>query len=223
MTLNFFLLARVTCGMLATAPFTIAYADWYVGGNVGQSSIDVSSGEIEQAFLIDDDFVAAGTTLDETDTGWKAYAGYRFLPLLSIEAGYSDLGEATFSTTIVDAPPPLGDITPFRIEGTATADGPHVSALLHLPLPGPLTILARAGVIRWEAEFTEFIPDTGTVRVARTEAETDALYGLGLQLKLLGTLGFRLEWERLENVGEGIGGRDGRDIDFFSVGAFFEF
>ena len=51
-----------------------AQADWYVGGSVGQSSIDVGTDEIEDAFLLDDDFVATGTSLDETDTGWKAFA-----------------------------------------------------------------------------------------------------------------------------------------------------
>jgi OOP family OmpA-OmpF porin len=219
---NLFTLSRLSCALLVTAPVAVAQADWYLGANVGQSSIDTSAGEIEQAFLIDDDFIATGTTLDETDTGWKGYAGYRFIPWLSVEAAYADLGKATFNTTIVDAPPPFGDITPFGIVGTATADGPQLSALVHVPLPGPFTAFARAGAFRWEAEFTEFIPETGTTRVARTEARTDRMYGVGVQIQFA-TLGARLEWERLESVGEGIGGREGRDIDYFSAGLVFEF
>lgn len=213
---------NLVCVILTAAPFSAACADWYVGANVGQSRIDASASEIEQAFLIDDDFVASGTTLDKTDTGWKAYLGYRLFSVLAIEAGYADLGEATFSTTIVDAPPPADAITPFRLEGTATADGPQVSALLDVPLFGPFSAFARAGAMRWTAEFSEFIPDTGTTRVARTEAEVDALYGVGVQLKF-SALAARLEWERIENVGEGIGGREGRDIDFVSAGVVFDF
>jgi OOP family OmpA-OmpF porin len=215
-------LGGALCGLLATAPLSTSHADWYVGANVGQSSIDTSAGEIEQAFLIDDDFVASGTTLDKTDTGWKGYVGYRFLPLLSLEVGYADLGKATFNTTIADAPPPFGDFTPFDIDGTATADGPQASLLLQVPLRGPVSAFARAGAFRWEAEFTEFIPDTGTTRVARTEARTDPMYGIGVQLTFA-ALGVRLEWERLESVGEGIGGREGRDIDYFSAGVIVEF
>lgn len=207
---------------LVAAPFPAACADWYVGASVGQSRIDASASEIEQAFLIDDDFVASGTTLDKTDTGWKAYVGYRFLPVLAIEAGYADLGEATFSTTIVDAPPPFDAMTPFGLEGTATADGPQASVLLDVPLFGPFSVFARAGAMRWTAEFSEFIPDTGTTRVARSEAEIDALYGAGFQLKF-SALAARLEWERVENVGEGIGGREGRDVDFVSAGVVFSF
>ena len=217
-----FMSAGTWCGLIILAPFASSHAEWYVGANVGQSSIDTSAGEIEQAFLIDDAFVASGTTLDKTDTGWKGYVGYGFIPWLSLEAGYADLGKATFNTTIVDAPPPAGALTPFDIVGTATASGPQVSALLHLPLPGPLTAFARAGAFRWETEFTEIIPDTGTTRVARSEARTDPMYGAGVQLQFA-ALGARLEWERLESVGEGIGGREGRDIDYFSAGIVFEF
>lgn len=222
MECNRLVISGALCGLLTTVPVAASHADWYVGANVGQSSIDASGDEIEQAFLIDDDFVASGTTLDKTDTGWKGYIGYRFIRFLSLEGGYADLGEATFSTTIVDAPAPFDAITPFGIEGTATASGPQLSALLHLPLFGPVTAFARAGAFRWEAEFTEFIPDTETTRVARTEARTDPMYGVGFQLQF-GSLGARLEWERLESVGEGIGGRDGRDIDYFSAGLIFEF
>jgi OmpA-OmpF porin, OOP family len=223
MSLTRFLLTSVAPGLLTVAPLAASYADWYVGGSIGQSSIDATASEIEEAFLIDDDFVATGTTLDKTDTGWKAYVGYQVLPMLALEAGYADLGKATFSTTIVEAPPPDDAMTPFSIRGTATVDGAQLAAVLQVPLPGPLSVLARAGVFRWEAEFTEVITDTGVMRVARTEDKIDALYGVGVQLEFPGPLAARLEWERLDSVGEGIGGREGRDIDFFSVGVVFGF
>lgn len=223
MNLNRLLSASVVCALLTVAPLAASYADWYVGGSVGQSSIDATPGEIEEAFLIDDDFVATGTTLDKTDTGWKAFVGYEFLPMFALEAGYADLGQATFSTTIVEAPPPDDAMTPFAIRGTATVDGAQVAAVLQVPLPGPFMLLGRAGAFRWEAKFTELITDTGVTRVARTEDKIDALYGLGVQLQFGEALGARLEWERLNDVGEGIGAREGRDIDFFSVGVIFGF
>lgn len=111
-----------------------AEAYWYLGASVGQSSIDATSSEIEQGFLVDDGFVATGTSLDDTDTGWKGYLGYRFNRFFALEGGYADLGEAFFNTTIVAAPPPVDLLTPFPIRGTATADGVLLSAVLHLPL-----------------------------------------------------------------------------------------
>ena len=167
-----------TLGALGVLCAGTAHAEWYVGGSVGQSSIDVGEGEIEDAFLIDDDFVATGTSLDETDTGWKAFAGYDITPVIAVEAAYANLGEATFLTTIESAPPPNDAIVPFDILGTATADGFQASALFQLPL-GPFAAFAKLGAFRWEAEFTEEIIETGALRVERTEAEIDALYGAG--------------------------------------------
>ena len=193
-------------------------ADWYLGGSIGRSQIDVSTSEIQEGFLIDDDFVATDISLDDTDVGWKAYVGYRLLPVLSLEGVYVDLGEATFNSSIVDAPPPFDSITPFTIRARAAADGPQLAVLAHLPLTERLEVLGRVGLFRWEAEFRERIPDTGATRVDRSEDDIDLVYGLGVQYGLYGGFGARLEWERMEGVGEGIGGRGGRDVDFFSIG-----
>lgn len=196
---------------------------WYLGANVGQSRIDATSAEIEEGFLVDDGFVATGTRLDKSDTGWKGYLGYRFNRFIALEAGYADLGEATFDTTIVGAPAPLDALTPFPIEATATADGPLLSALLHLPLTDAFSFFAKAGAFRWEAEFTERIPGTGITRVSRSEKETDPAYGVGAELRITEALHVRAELERFKDVGKGIGGREGRDIDFASVGIVFAF
>ena len=201
----------------AVAPAAHA-ADWYVGGSIGGTYIDVSSSEIEQAFRVDDDFVATGTSLDDTDVGWKAYVGYRLFPVLSVEGAYVDLGEATFRTTIVEAPPPFDSITPFDIRARAAADGPQLTVLAHLPLTDRLEVLGRVGMFRWKADFRERIAETGATRVDLSEDDIDLVYGLGVQLALNDSFGTRIEWERMEGVGEGVGGRSGRDVDFFSVG-----
>jgi hypothetical protein len=208
---------------VAMVPSQDADAGWYLGAGAGQSRIDATTEEIEQAFRIDDAFTATGTTLDKTDTGRKAYLGYRFAGLFAIEGSYADLGNATFHTTIVGAPAPLDALTPFPIQGTATADGIELAALLNIPLPGRFSLLAKAGAFRWQAEFSEVIPATGVMRVDRTEEETDSMQGIGLQMRVAPLLAARIEWERLNDVGRGIGGRDGRDIDFLSASVVFNF
>lgn len=221
-----FLVTPLVCSFLAAASFPVAVSAaepyWYLGASVGQSRIDATTGEIDDAFLIDDAFVASGTTLDKTDTGWKAYLGYRFNPFFALEAGYADLGQATFDTTIVDAPPPFDAFVPFPIRATATADGILLSGVLHLPLTERFSLLAKAGAFRWQAEFKERVPGFGT-RVSRTERETDAAYGAGVEFGFTEALRARLEFERFKDVGKGIGGREGRDIDYFSAGIVFAF
>lgn len=216
----------LTCALVGATlapPAALAQTPWYAGASAGQSAIDASSGEIEQGFLADDAFLASGTTLDKTDTGWKAYLGYRFNRFLAAEGGYADLGEASFTTTIVSAPAPFSALTPFPIHATATARGLFLSGLVHLPVTEALSLFAKAGAFRWEAKFTERIPGTDITRVSRSERKTDPYYGLGLQLQFTSVLGGRLEWERFKDVGQGIGGREGRDIDFISGGIVLQF
>ncbi len=200
-----------------------AQSSWYLGASAGQSRVDASSGEIESGFLIDDSFTASGTTLDKSDTGWKAYAGWRFNRFFGAEAGYADLGKASFNTTIVSAPVGTVPAPPFAIHATAEARGVFLSALAHWPFADRFSVFAKAGVFRSEAKFTEVIPATGVTRVSRTERRTEANYGAGLQWQLLPAVALRLEWERFKDVGQGIGGREGRDVDFASAGLMVSF
>src|SRR5436190_8723791 len=140
------LAALLACSLVVatTFPGNASAADsyWYLGSAVGQSRITATTTEIEEGFLIDDAFVATNTTLDKTDTGWKGYLGYRFNRFFALEGGYVDLGEASFNTTIVSAPPPLDASTPFPLHATATANGAVLSAVLHLPLGQSVSLFA---------------------------------------------------------------------------------
>jgi OOP family OmpA-OmpF porin len=205
-------------------PLTVAaQSSWYVGASAGQSAIDASSGEVDSGFLVDDAFEASGTTLDKKDTGWKLYAGHRFNRFLAAEAGYVDLGKASFNTTIVGAPAGTTPAPPFPIRATATARGVFLAALAQWPVTQAFSVFAKVGAFRSEAEFTEVITTTGVTRVSRTERRTDANYGVGLQWAFSERLSARLELERFENVGRGIGGREGRNVDFASAGLVLQF
>ena len=200
-----------------------AEASWYLGAGGGQSAIKASSGDVDTGFLLDDGFTASGTTLDKKDAGWKGYAGYRFNRFLAAEGGYADLGEASFDTTIVAAPAGTTPSPPFPIHATATARGAFLTAIAHLPVTQDFSLFAKAGAFRSSAKFTEVIEGTGITRVSRTERRTDGNYGAGLQWMFSETVGARVEWERFRNVGRGIGGREGRDVDFASAGLTVQF
>ena len=211
----------VAGGLLS--PTASAQSSWYFGASGGQSAIKASSGDVETGFLLDDGFTASGTTLDKKDTGWKGYAGYRFNRFFAAEAGYADLGKASFSTTIVAAPSGTTPSPPFSIQATAKARGAFLSVIAQWPFSQEFSLFAKGGAFRSDAEFTEVIPGTGITRVSRSERRTDANYGVGLLWMSSGALGARLEWERFRNIGRGIGGREGRDVDFVSVGIMVQF
>jgi OOP family OmpA-OmpF porin len=214
--------ATVLAIALLNAP-SLAFAGPYVGASVGQAWVDASAGEIENAFALDDAFVASGTTIDDSDTGWKAYVGYRFNTFFAVEGGYVDLGKASFLTTITDAPPPFDAFTPFQIQGTAEATGVNLVAIAGVPLGSAAFLFAKAGAFHWEADFTERVPGLAVTRLSRSESDTKPTYGVGLELRLGEAMRIRAEWERFEEVGSGIGGREGADVDLASAGLTFEF
>ena len=196
---------------------------WYLGGGLGQAWFDASAGEVERGFLIDDAFSASGTTLDKRDTGWKGYAGYRFNRIFALEGGYVDLGNASFDTTVVAAPSGTTPAPPFGIHASAEARGVVLSALAHWPVSQTFSLFGKAGAFRSEAKFAEVIPATGSTRVSVSERRTDANFGIGLLWMVSQSVGVRVELERFKNVGRGIGGREGRDVDFASVGLTVQF
>lgn len=149
-------LSAVAAVFVSVAAFVPAesHAGGYIGGSVGQSYIEVDSGDptIPQNF-------------DEEDFGWKAMIGYEFnLPInLGIEAAYVDLGA------------PSGDVagTQFEVDANGFAGFGTIGFDL-----GPLNIFGKAGLIAWDAELSIDGFDAGS------DDGTDPAYGLGVQFGL---------------------------------------
>ena len=54
---------------------------WYIGGAFGQTEVALD---------------CAGTTAcDDSDSGWKIFAGYQFNRNFAVELGYGDLGRSS--------------------------------------------------------------------------------------------------------------------------------
>lgn len=200
-----------------------AQASLYLGASAGQSAINGSASEIDAGFFQDSGYTASGTALEKTSTGWKAYAGVRFNRFLAVEAGYADLGKATFNTTIVAAPPGTVPAPPFPLHASATADGEFLSGILEVPFSQEFSLFLKAGGFRSTTYYTEIFTETGMTRLSRSETRTDLDYGAGFRWMFSQIVGIRLEWEDFKNVGRGIGGRAGRDVYFISAGLVLQF
>lgn len=132
-------------------------------------------GGITAAMLQDEGDTPGGIDFDESDTGYKFFAGYRFdwLPLVSLSAelGYRDLGT------------PAGSGARYEL------DGFDYAALAGLGL-GPVELFGRLGGINYD-----LVKDTGGV--LGSFDGTAAVYGVGLRFALLG-LGVRAEYEMID-------------------------
>lgn len=185
----------------------------YVGLSFGQSRVK-----------IDDSTVPAptGTTAstvskDETDTGFKAYVGYRFGRHFALEGGWTDLG--SFRATRNVTAPAVGSLTA-EIE----ASGFHLDALGILPLQ-QFAIFGKIGAMYAETKTT--FSRTGAVVFApganpnREETEVEWKFGVGASYSFTRNLAIRAEFERVLDVG---GEQTGEgDIDLLSIGITFRF
>lgn len=189
--------ARFALGWVAAALMLVsfsAHADggFYVGGSVGGATIEA---EFDTA-----DFPELPASLDEDDTAFKVFLGYKLdLPVidLGVEGGYVNLGEPEIQIDTIIGTQDIGlETTGLNLWGTA---GMEV---------GPLDVFAKLGYISWDVEAGidgfDSVSDDGT----------DMGYGLGVSFELL-SVQIRGEYEVYDI--------DDADIEMLSVGIVFRF
>ena len=162
--------------------WTAANADnesgFYVGGGVGQ--FDVQIDDVDDA----DDAIER---LDDDDTSWKLFAGYRFNPYLSLEAAYIDFGGPSDS---IDASGSSGD---YKVEASGFA--PYVIGTLPV---GPVELFAKVGYYFYDVDLSVDLDDLGGDVFRSSSSEEDLLYGAGVGMTFFEHLNARLEYEKID-------------------------
>lgn len=145
----------------------------YLGASVGEATIDADDA--------DPDFGSFG--FDENDTGWKAFAGVRFLKFFGLEGGYVDFGAPGTSESL------LGTDIDLDLEVT----GWDAFAMGVLTL-GPVELFGKLGGVRWDLDGRI---EGGPLDLTVRDDGTDAAYGVGAAVRL-GRLSVRGEYERFD-------------------------
>jgi OmpA-OmpF porin, OOP family len=203
-------------GFSAAAPVAIA-ADVgpYIGFSVGQAKArDLKSSDIDAALAS----IGLGsvTSVDDKDTAFRIYGGYRILENLAVEVAYVDYGAFKSNSTIVS-----GGF------GTATGkwSGYHLSgsAVGILPVGQNLLLFGKAGLGYWnlDFDFTASGPG-GTLTASDSDSGISPLLGIGAVLNFTQNFGIRAEWERHLNIGDDNTTGES-DIDILSLGLQFSF
>jgi len=146
---------------------------FYIGGSIGQASLDYSDSDPD---FEDVDF-------EDDDTGYKVFGGYNFglLPLVDVaaEVAYVDFGsmEDDISGTTV------------KLDSSALTAAGVVGLKL-----GLFGLFGKVGVVNWDTDVRAFGFDD-------SESGTDPYYGIGAKIQL-GSLAVRGEYEifELDNV-----------------------
>lgn len=160
-----------------------AHAGFLVGASVGKSNVDVTD---------------SGFSFDESDTGFEARIGYRFLKFVGVEVGYVDFGSPDKSIGSGNA----------KIE----ADGFDIFAVGALPFANRWEIFGKVGYINWD--------DTATLKSGGTTMKsdddgTDFSWGAGVGFKIFGPLHVRAEYESFST--------DDVDFTMTTIGADIRF
>jgi Outer membrane protein beta-barrel domain len=152
---------------------------FYVGGGVGQFNVKIDD---------IDDTDEAIQSLDDDDTAWKFFAGYRFLPYLAVEAAYIDFGgpSDTFETSGSS-----GDYTA-ELSGFA----PYVVGTIPL---GPVELFGKVGYYFYDVDLTVDLDDLGDDVFQSDSSEEDLLYGAGIGVTFFEHINARLEYEKIDS------------------------
>lgn len=149
-------LAALLAPAFAAGTAHAAETGFYFGGSVGQTTIKI------------DDF-----NLDADDTGWKAFAGFNFLPWLGVEGGYVDFGSPSDNS--------LGQSVDIDLTGW------QAFLVGNLPL-GPVDLFVKAGGIEAKADL--HVSGLGT----EDDSDEYAAWGAGAAFNF-GKFAVRAEYE----------------------------
>lgn len=178
----------------------------YVGLSFG--SVDVDSKITKTAGSI---------SLDDSDSGFKLYGGYKLSENVAIEGSYGDLGNFSLTGIQGETFTLDGEQLAFLADGTSVIDSTSlgVAGVFSLPVSHRLSPYVKLGLHRWEMQGNDHLrafPGLGN------ESGTDMMYALGISLSFIDNLQLRGEYERIE-----VDSTYANHIDYASVGLSYSF
>lgn len=183
----------VASAMLVAGPALAQDQGWYVGATIGKSSQDDACAGSS----------VAGVSCDDEDTAWRILGGYQFNKHFAVEAGYTDVGEASASGGGFNA--------------SVEAKIWEVVAVGSWPFTPNFSAYGKLGLYRGETDFNTNIPGVGNA----SESNNDLTYGIGARWDFTRNLGARLEYQVYSDVGGGNIGEG--DVEVISVGVIWKF
>jgi OOP family OmpA-OmpF porin len=209
----------VAVGSMAILP-TATFAQesrWYVGGSLGQSKVNVDTGELDRE-LTGLGIGHSGFRADEKDTAWKIFAGYKFNRNFALEGGWHSLGEWSASTTITSVfgtpVTPVGSKAEFKTQQVF-----DIAAVGILPVSNEFSVFGKLGLYTAKTEVRFSI---GTISDSANARNENLLLGLGLGYDFSKNVGARLEWEHFRQVGDKDKTFEG-DVNVFTLGIVYSF
>jgi hypothetical protein len=152
---------------------------FYIGGGVGQFNLKID--DIDQT----DEAIER---LDDDDTAWKAFVGWRMNPYFALELAYVDFGGPNdrFETS--------GSSGDFRADISGVA--PYVIGTIPV---GPLELFGKIGYYFYDVDAAVDLDDPTFPDFSSSSSENDLTWGGGVGMTFFEHLNARLEYERIDS------------------------
>ena len=191
-------LTLLCAGLLALVIAIPASAEegpyWYFGGSSGWAHSDFSEGQLE-SHLATAGYGGTSVSVNQDDTAWKLFGGYRFNSTWALEAAWTDLGEvgSTVQGTVDDSQIPALLDTAAQSHGYL-ARGLNIAGVAALPLDKGFTPFLKLGLYRWWAEVKVKEEMSGQSRRLSHDG-TDLMGGIGIAYQPHARWDVRAEYE----------------------------
>ncbi len=184
---------------------------FYVGAGVGWSQVSLPKSKATNSFI--NAFEDVGYPLeswsastDESDIMWSAFAGYKFIKYLAVEAGYLDTGTASYTgngtTLVFDTD--IDDYVAVPVKGNIDwhATGWQASVLGIWPIDENWEVFGRVGGFYGDVNADLRLSVDDIVGKADTSgSSTEFLYGVGVDGRFLEDWAARFEWLAIPSLG----------------------
>lgn len=160
---------------------------WYGGVGLGEGRADARTAELTSR-LFGRGFSTTSNNIDDSDSAWRLFGGYRLNERIAVEGSYQDLGDFSIARSLV------GNQT---FAGSSETSGWGLDLVGTFPLSEKFAFLAKAGINYTQIEDairpgpgSSFIPSDDYKSIGGT-------YGLGAEYNVTDRLGLRAEVSRL--------------------------
>ena len=186
-------LAFILGSALATSVAAVE-PHWFVGFGAGKTSTDISESDINREFAASG--ITASADVDDEDTAWRVFGGYRISDYFAVEAGYLDFGtveaDVNISAPVVGSANVDADVTAFTLD-----------LLIPIPLSERFELIPRIGVAFWDIDSDVSLAAGGLASSASVDDDgTDFHYGIGLSAKINELIKVRTNVERIDSDSE---------------------
>lgn len=130
------------------------------------------------------------SSCDDSRIAFKGMVGYQVLPLLGFEIFYADYGKAEGTGTIATLP----------VTASYESKAFGITAVGSWPLTRRLSVQVRGGTAWWNLEVAATLMGT---TLSFDESSTTWTIGLGLKYDLTQDIALRLDWDRINDIGDG--------------------